>query len=71
MQSVSESSLDLILPFLEPIANVILDPVVTEVMVNGNGTVFAERGNRMERLEATISRVQLVGLRRSLVSVLS
>src|SRR5438309_1934024 len=59
MQSLSEPSLDLILPFLEPIADVILDPGVSEIMVNGNGTMFAERGNRMESIEATIDRGML------------
>ena len=59
MQSISEPSLDLILPFLEPIADVILDPGVSEIMVNGNGTVFVERGNRMQSIEATVDRGML------------
>ena len=38
------SSLDRILPFLKPIEDLLLDPTVTEVMVNDGGqTVFVER----------------------------
>jgi pilus assembly protein CpaF len=36
-------SFDLILPFLRPIANLILDPTVSEIMVNGSQRVFVER----------------------------
>jgi pilus assembly protein CpaF len=39
------SSLDRILPFLAPIADLLTDPAVTEVMVNAGGQrVFVERG---------------------------
>lgn len=41
-------SFDVILPFLRPIAHLILDPEVTEVMVNGSGRVFVERHGRLE-----------------------
>ena len=36
-------SLDLILPFLRPIAHLIADPDITEIMVNGSRRVFVER----------------------------
>ena len=41
-------SFEVILPFLGPIEAWILDPAVTEVMVNGSGAVFVERDGRME-----------------------
>ena len=41
-------SFEVILPFLRPIEAWILDPAVTEVMVNGSGTVFVERDGRLE-----------------------
>jgi pilus assembly protein CpaF len=37
-----------ILPFLRPIAPLILDPGITEVMVNGSGRVFVERDGRLD-----------------------
>lgn len=40
-------SLDLILPFLRPIASLLEDPAVTEVMVNGSRRVFIERAGRI------------------------
>jgi pilus assembly protein CpaF len=36
-------SFDLILPFLRPIADLIQDPTVSEIMVNGSHRVFVER----------------------------
>ena len=36
-------SFDLILPFLRPIAHLIQDPEVSEIMVNGPGRIFVER----------------------------
>jgi pilus assembly protein CpaF len=36
-------SFDLILPFLRPIAHLILDPEVSEIMINGSRRVFIER----------------------------
>ena len=43
------SSLDRILPFLRPIEDLLLDPSVTEVMVNDGGrTVFVERDGVLE-----------------------
>lgn len=43
------SSLDRILPFLRPIEDLLVDPSVTEVMVNGGGrSVFVERAGTVE-----------------------
>jgi pilus assembly protein CpaF len=41
-------SFDIILPFLRPIAHLIQDPDVSEIMVNGGGRVFLERQGRVE-----------------------
>ena len=46
------SSLDRILPFLKPIEDLLVDPTVTEVMVNDGGRrVFIERDGAMEPIE--------------------
>jgi pilus assembly protein CpaF len=43
------SSLDRILPFLKPIEDLLRDPTVTEVMVNGGGAhVFVERNGALQ-----------------------
>ena len=43
------SSLDRILPFLQPIEDLLVDPAITEVMVNAGGQrVFVERGGALE-----------------------
>ena len=42
---------ELILPFLRPIAHLIEDPDVTEVMVNGSRRVFVERDGAVERVD--------------------
>jgi pilus assembly protein CpaF len=43
------SSLDRILPFLKPIEDLLRDPAITEVMVNGGGRcVFVERDGALE-----------------------
>ena len=43
------SSLDRILPFLRPIEDLLVDPDITEVMVNAGGRrVFVERGGMLE-----------------------
>ena len=39
-------SFDVILPFLRPIAHLIEDPDITEIMVNGSRRVFVERDGR-------------------------
>jgi pilus assembly protein CpaF len=44
-------SFDVILPFLRPIEPLILDPQVTEIMVNGSGHIFIERDGRLERVD--------------------
>jgi pilus assembly protein CpaF len=45
------SSLDRILPFLRPIEDLLVDPTVTEVMVNAGGRrVFVERTGTLERV---------------------
>ncbi|HEU4889121.1 MAG TPA: ATPase, T2SS/T4P/T4SS family, partial [Thermoanaerobaculia bacterium] len=45
------SSLDRILPFLKPIEDLLVDPAVTEVMVNSGGQrVFVERRGRIEHI---------------------
>jgi pilus assembly protein CpaF len=41
-------SFELILPFLRPIAPLILDPHISEIMVNGSGRVFVERDGQVE-----------------------
>jgi pilus assembly protein CpaF len=43
-------SFDVILPFLRPIAHLIRDPEVSEVMVNGSGLVFIERDGQLEEV---------------------
>ena len=43
------SSLDRILPFLKPIEDLLVDPAITEVMVNAGGRrVFVERRGCIE-----------------------
>ena len=42
---------ELILPFLRPIAHLIEDPDVTEIMVNGSRRVFVERDGAVERVD--------------------
>jgi pilus assembly protein CpaF len=44
-------SFDIILPFLRPIAHLIQDPDVSEIMVNGSGRVFLERQGRLEEAD--------------------
>jgi pilus assembly protein CpaF len=45
------SSLDRILPFLRPITDLLTDPSITEVMVNGGGRrIFVERGGSVEQV---------------------
>jgi pilus assembly protein CpaF len=41
-------SLETILPFLRPIEPLLLDPAVTEVMVNGDGRIFVEHEGEVE-----------------------
>ena len=44
-------SFDLILPFLRPIADLIHDPTVSEIMVNGSQCVFVERDGVVQPVE--------------------
>ncbi|MDQ2682352.1 MAG: Flp pilus assembly complex ATPase component TadA, partial [Chloroflexota bacterium] len=45
------SSLDRILPFLKPIEDLLVDPIITEVMVNGGGQcIFVERRGCIEQV---------------------
>jgi len=44
-------SFDLILPFLRPIAHLIQDPEVSEIMVNAGGRVFLERGGVLDQAD--------------------
>lgn len=49
------SSLDRILPFLRPIEDLLVDPAVTEVMVNEGGRrVFVERNGALEALDGRV-----------------
>ena len=47
-------SLETILPFLQPIAHLITDPSVSEVMVNGNQAVFIQRDGRLQSIDAVL-----------------
>ena len=51
-------SFEVILPFLRPIAHLILDPAISEVMVNGSGRVFVEREGRLEAVTGVTVREQ-------------
>jgi pilus assembly protein CpaF len=43
-------SFDVILPFLRPIAHLIQDPDISEIMVNGSGLIFVERDGQLEEV---------------------
>ena len=47
-------SLETILPFLEPIAHLIVDPGVSEVMVNGDGAIFIQRNGQLSSVDAAL-----------------
>ena len=47
-------SLEAILPYLKPIAHLITDPDISEVMVNANGTVFFQRAGTIEPFETQL-----------------
>ena len=47
-------SLESILPFLQPIAHLILDPGVSEVMVNGDGAIFIQRNGLLTAVDAAL-----------------
>ena len=44
------NSFDLILPFLRPIQDHILDEEISEIMVNADGRIFVERAGLMDEL---------------------
>src|SRR6202521_1722026 len=46
-----DMSFDVILPFLRPIAHLIQDPDVTEIMVNGSRRIFVERQGVIEAVD--------------------
>lgn len=48
MNGINQASgFELILPFLRPIENLILDPEISEIMVNGPEHIFVERAGRV------------------------
>ncbi|MFL6448097.1 MAG: CpaF family protein [Bryobacteraceae bacterium] len=47
-------SLETILPFLQPIEHVLLDPDVSEVMVNGDGSIFMQRSGELSLVHAVL-----------------
>jgi pilus assembly protein CpaF len=47
-------SLETILPFLQPIAHIILDNEVSEVMVNGDGGIFIQRNGCLANVDAVL-----------------
>ncbi|HEX3684970.1 MAG TPA: ATPase, T2SS/T4P/T4SS family [Bryobacteraceae bacterium] len=52
-------SLETILPFLQPIASLITDPGISEVMVNGDGAIFIQREGRLHPVDARIEQKYL------------
>jgi pilus assembly protein CpaF len=49
-----------ILPFLQPIAPLLADPDVSEVMVNGDGAVFVQRSGRLTRVDVVLEPRSLI-----------
>ena len=47
---MTTTGFELILPFLRPIQHLILDPEISEIMVNGAEHVFIERSGRVEAI---------------------
>ena len=52
-------SLETILPFLQPIAHLITDPDISEVMVNGGAAVFIQLGGKLQPVNARIEQRSL------------
>lgn len=52
-------SLETILPFLQPIASLITDPAVSEIMVNGDGAIFLQRAGRLQPVDAKMEQKYL------------
>jgi len=48
---MTTTGFELILPFLRPIQHLILDPEISEIMVNGPEHVFIERAGRIEGIQ--------------------
>jgi pilus assembly protein CpaF len=68
---ISEMAFDLVLPFLRPIAHLITDPEVSEIMVNGARSVFVEREGKLAavtdvRLDERNLRVAVKNIARAL-----
>ena len=55
---------ELILPFLRPIQHLILDPEISEIMVNGSERVFIERQGHLEEIPGLNSQPEIPGDRR-------
>lgn len=56
----SQPSFELILPFLRPIEHLILDPNISEIMVNGASHIFIERAGQLQAVpDVTISETAL------------
>src|SRR3954454_21626176 len=53
-------SLETILPFLQPIEHLILDPSVSEVMINGVGAIFTQRNGLLASVDAPIEPKYLI-----------
>ena len=47
-------TLETILPFLQPIAHLITDPGISEVMVNGDSSIFIQRDGRLSAVAAVL-----------------
>lgn len=47
-------SLETVLPYLKPIAELVTDPSISEVMLNANGSVFFQRAGIIEPFAATL-----------------
>ncbi|HEY6252429.1 MAG TPA: ATPase, T2SS/T4P/T4SS family [Candidatus Angelobacter sp.] len=56
----TQPSFELILPFLRPIEHLILDPNISEIMVNGGSHIFIERAGQLQTIpDVTISETAL------------
>lgn len=56
----TQPSFEIILPFLRPIEHLILDPGISEIMVNGGSHVFIERAGQIEAVpNVTLSETAL------------
>jgi pilus assembly protein CpaF len=53
-------SFETILPFLQPIAHLLSDATISEIMVNGDQSIFIQRNGRFEAVAATVEQKYLV-----------